>query len=189
MTREVWRDIAGYEGLYQASNLGRIRSLDRTIRRNGIDVHWKGRILQPKVPYPYLGVMLSKNGKARSFRVHRLVAMAFVPNPDNLPVVDHIDSDKTNNAASNLRWCTNQQNLAFAKEAGLITGPTPFSQRTPEQQEHYSRVRKKAILRSDGKRYECTAEAAEDLGVTYSAVMHVLRGLASTCKGYGFTYA
>lgn len=188
MTREEWRDIAGYEGLYQVSNLGRVRSLDHIVKRNNGKMLCKGRVLQPKAPTPYLGVMLSKNGKAHPARVHRLVAMAFVPNPDGLPVVDHIDGNKTNNVASNLRWCTGGQNIRFASDMGLMKA-VPYAQRTPEQQKRYSKARKKAVIRSDGKRYECTAEAAEDLGVTYSAVMHVLRGLTSTCKGYGFTYA
>ena len=187
MAQEIWRDVAGFEGLYQVSDHGRVRSLDHTTKRNNGIVHFKGRILQPKVATPYLGVILSKNGKAHPKRIHRLVALAFVPNPNNLPVVDHIDGDKTNNAAGNLRWCTHEQNTNYASDMGVL-GPTPYARRTREQQERYSNARKKAIVRSDGRLYRCTADAAEDMGVTYSAIMHVLRGMTKTCKGYSFSY-
>lgn len=187
MAHEEWRDVAGYEGLYQVSNLGRVRSLDHVTKRNGHVVRFHGRVLSPKVASPYLGVILSKNGKAHPARIHRLVAAAFVSNPDNLPCVDHIDGNKTNNAADNLRWCTQEQNIGSASSMGLLK-PVPYSRRTKEQQEHYSKSRKKPVVRSDGKEYESTACAAADLGVSYSAVMHVLRGLAKTCKGYSFSY-
>lgn len=187
MAHEVWRDVAGFEGLYQVSNHGRVRSLDHTVRANGRLMHIRGRVLRSNVPSPYLGIILSKNGKAHPARIHRLVAAAFVDNPDGLPCVDHIDGDKTNNAATNLRWCTQKQNMCAASDKGLMR-PVPYAQRTIEQQERYSKSRKKPVVRSDGKEYESTADAAADLGVTYSAVMHVLRGLAKTCKGYSFTY-
>lgn len=185
---EVWKDIEGFEGFYQVSNLGRVRSVDRVVDRNGHLAHIQGKVLSPKVAMPYLGVMLSKNGKAHPARVHRLVAAAFVDNPDNLPCVDHIDGNKTNNNAANLRWCTQKQNMIAASAMGLMR-PVPYARRTPEQQERYSNSRKKPVVRSDGKVYRCTSDAAEDLGVTYSAVMHVLRGLTKTCQGYSFSYA
>lgn len=188
MAHEVWRDIADFEGLYQVSNFGRVRSLDRVVKHGSSQMRLKGRVLSPRVPTPYLGVILSKNGKAYPKRIHRLVAQEFVPNPDNLPAVDHIDGDKTNNAASNLRWCSQKQNIGYANDKGLLR-TVPYSERTEEQKKRYSESRKKTIVRSDGKVYRCTSDAAQDMGVTYAAVMHVLRGITRTCKGYGFTYA
>lgn len=107
---EIWRDIPGYEGKYQASNLGRIKSLDRLVTC-GKQVNFiKGRILKPslqgKENLRYQSVSLCDDGKIKRFLVHRLVAMAFLPNPNNLPQVNHKDENQLNNNLDNLEWCT-----------------------------------------------------------------------------------
>ena len=100
---EIWKDIEGYEG-YQISNMGRVRSLKYN----------KERFLRErKIKTDYLRVSLCKNGVAREFYIHRLVAQAFLPNPDNLPQVNHKDEDKTNNHVSNLEWCTIGYNINY----------------------------------------------------------------------------
>ena len=98
---EEWRDIGGYEGLYQVSNLGRVRSLrDKNNKKREL-------ILKPKIMRNgYLKVDLCKNGKQKTFTVHRLVATVFISNPKNFPVVNHKDENKLNNNVSNLEWCT-----------------------------------------------------------------------------------
>jgi len=99
---EIWKDIDGYKGAYQVSNLGSIRNVK------------SGRILKGSVnSYGYQRVSFSDGGR---FKVHRLVATAFIANPNSLPAVDHIDEDKTNNKVSNLRWCTPEQNLDYYNE-------------------------------------------------------------------------
>ena len=104
MTKEVWRDITGYEGYYQVSSEGRVKSLKRKGRR-------KERILkQVSSSSGYLTVPLCAGGKRKTFLLHRLVCQAFHENPDNNPCVNHIDENKTNNAASNLEWCTYEEN-------------------------------------------------------------------------------
>ena len=116
---EIWKDIIiekngvvyDYTGLYQVSNLGRVRSLDR-IDGNGHTL--RGRILKLRIDnkgYQYVG--LYKNGKRVRFSIHRLVATAFVPNPDNLPVVNHKDENPSNNVCTNLEWCTQKENLNY----------------------------------------------------------------------------
>ena len=98
---ELWKDVKDYEGLYQVSTLGRVRSLDKYVNakiRNVDKVLKRGKILKPNYDKDgYLRVYLYKNGKGTNFLVHRLVVEAFIPNPDNLPCVNHKDEDKTNN--------------------------------------------------------------------------------------------
>lgn len=106
---EVWKPISGYEGLYEVSNLGRVKALDRYIENNGGMQHRRERILKPHGS-PHLGVTLCKGGTTKRLTVHRLVAKAFVPNPNDKPVVDHIDTNPQNNNADNLRWVTTQEN-------------------------------------------------------------------------------
>ena len=105
---EIWKDIKGFEGLYQVSNLGRVRGLDRiAVSKRGWSKKVKGEILTPsKHHYGYLQVSLTKNGKGKSVWIHSLVARAFIPNPYNLPQVNHKDENKTNNRVENLEWCT-----------------------------------------------------------------------------------
>ena len=109
MIEEIWKPIEGYEGLYEVSNLGRVRSLDRFYYR----LH-KGKVLSPtKDRYGYLTVTLNCNGKSKTIKIHRLVAQAFLPNPDNLPQVNHKDEVKSNNCVDNLEWCSAKYNVNF----------------------------------------------------------------------------
>jgi len=103
---EIWKDIKNYEGLYQVSNWGRVKSLG-----NGKSNNSKERVIQPiKSKYGYLQVGLHKNGKMKTFKVHRLVATAFLENQENKPEVNHIDEDKTNNSVENLEWVWHRDN-------------------------------------------------------------------------------
>lgn len=120
---EVWKDIKGYEGLYQVSNLGRVRSLPRGegySKRNHI--HYLKPDINPhnKGEYEtfYERVTLCKEGKTKRFLVHRLVAQAFIPNPDNKPHINHIDCDGTHNWVENLEWVTHSENMLWCYKLG-----------------------------------------------------------------------
>lgn len=111
---EIWKDIAGYEGIYHVSNLGRVKSLDRECAmKNGVTRKKKGKVLKGSFDGKkrYLQVNLSVNGKARILLVHRLVAIAFVDGYKEGLEVDHKDCDTTNNKAKNLRWVNRSQNM------------------------------------------------------------------------------
>lgn len=109
---EEWRPVVGYEGLYEVSNTGQVRSLDMYVKcRYGNYRLHKGKVLSPvKDKKGYLKVVLCCNGKCKTIKVHRLIAQAFLLNPDNLPQVNHKDEDKTNNCVENLEWCTAKYN-------------------------------------------------------------------------------
>lgn len=112
--KETWKDIKCYEGLYQVSNLGRVKSLGRKINtgRNGYRVT-TDMILKQHITRGYARVILQKPGKLKSFQVHRLVADAFVPNPDNKPQVNHKNENKLDNCAENLSWVTPKENCNY----------------------------------------------------------------------------
>lgn len=111
---EEWRDIKGYEGLYQVSNLGRVKSLERYKKNRGKMQLVEGTIRMPRIEKNgYARVDLCKDGKRKMHCVHRLVTEAFVPNPENKPQVNHIDEDRSNNNANNLEWVTNKENCNY----------------------------------------------------------------------------
>lgn len=119
---EIWRPIKGYEGLYEVSNLGRVRSLDRWCsHRRGKQLK-KGKILLGGKDYDgYRLVLLYKEGKRKTFKVHRLVAEAFIPNPNNLPQVNHKDENKLNNSVDNLEWCDAKYNSNYGTHLEKIS--------------------------------------------------------------------
>ena len=114
--QEIWKDIEGYEGLYQVSNKGRVKSLSRLVVRVGKPNYiTKEKILKCSelkgTGYP--AVSLGSNNNFKSMLVHRLVAQAFIPNPDNLPCVNHKDETRNNNDVRNLEWCTQKYNCNY----------------------------------------------------------------------------
>ena len=126
---EVWKDIQGYEGLYQVSNFGRVKSLGRFVDNLVRGHYWQEeRILKTcKRTNGYIGVGLCKDGKAKNFNIHRLVAIAFIPNLENLPQIDHINAIKTDNTVKNLRWVTAKENINNPLNmAHLIGENNPF---------------------------------------------------------------
>ena len=163
---EEWRDIPGYEGLYQVSNIGRVRSLDHPIGTRLM----RGRVLSlQKTKTGYHMVNLSKDGVVSKVFVHRVVAMAFLPKQIDMNFVDHVNGVRSDNRVQNLRWVTCSDNRRNANRLGNL----PKS---------YRRVR-----RSDGVEYESMAAAARALGVTKCAVIANVHGRTKTCKGYVFT--
>lgn len=140
---EVWKDIPNYEGRYQVSNMGRIKSLPREMRcGNGMGIHkvkerilsqvTRRKVISPNGSthiYNYAHVMLKKMGQRQTFQVHRLVAKAFIPNPDNLSDVNHKDENGLNNRVDNLEWMSHKDNCNYGTRnqrsaAGNINNPS-----------------------------------------------------------------
>lgn len=169
---EQWRDVPGYDGLYQVSDRGRVYRVDRGHHMAGMCNHDGYRI-----------VTLCKDGKQCKVFVHRLVAAVFVPNPDNKPEVNHKDGNKANNMASNLEWCTRLENVRHACATGL---------RSKEQYRARalaaSMKTRRKVRRSDGAIFDSVTEAAQSIGKTCAAVYNVMRGLRLSAGGYSFEY-
>lgn len=111
MENEIWKQISGYEGLYEVSNLGNVRSVERRVWSRGFYVTLKGKAKKQVIDTRgYCVVFLFKEGKQKTHRVHRLVANAFIPNPYNKSEIDHINTNKQDNRADNLKWVTPKEN-------------------------------------------------------------------------------
>ena len=117
---EIWKPIPNFEGFYEASNLGRIRSVDKYVMNHSVSEFRKGVVLTPTYhTHGYTYVTLSKLGVKKKYLIHRLVAMAFCDNPNNYKIINHIDGIKDNNIPSNLEWCTSSHNNKEALRLGL----------------------------------------------------------------------
>lgn len=122
---EIWKQVCGYEGIYEVSSKGKVRSLDRYItNKNGKQQFYPGKILGFDITvHPsssYARVTLSKNHKSNRQSVHRLVASAFIPNPNNHPHVNHLDNNGLNNSVENIEWVTHSENMIHAQKQGRL---------------------------------------------------------------------
>ena len=183
MEEEVWKDIDEYEGYYQVSTMGRIRSLDRTIESGqGWTVNRKGKILKTHLSGAYRNypaIRLMKNGVKINHRVHRLVAAAFIPNPENKPEVNHIDGNTENNHVTNLEWCTAKENINHAFENGLY--PERKGRDCPNTKWIYH-VYLEGVCVAD----LCGTEEIKRFGLQSSKVLSCCKGERTQHKGYTF---
>lgn len=167
---EQWKDIKGYEGLYQISNLGRVRSLN--YNRTG-----KVKVLKNSpAKHGYLKISLWHNGKKKTFTIHRLVAEAFIPNPDNLPCVNHKDEDKTNNCVGNLEFCTPEYNNNYGTHNERVSKKLMIS---------VSQYDKTGILI---KVYSSAKDAQMDTGIFRTHITKCCKGKLKTTGGYMWRY-
>jgi hypothetical protein len=119
--KEIWKDVVGYEGLYQVSNLGNVNAVDRYVPCKGSMAFRAGREVYQMMHWGnYRSVTLWKDNKRKVFRVHRLVGIAFLPNPFNKATINHIDSNPANNVVTNLEWATQSENNSHAYAMGRI---------------------------------------------------------------------
>ena len=179
---EVWKDIPGYEGLYQVSNLGRVKSLERRRENNGGLTKVPEKILhQSENGSGYFKVMLCKNSKVKTFFVHRLVAQGFVENTDCKRTVNHINGDKSNNKAENLEWCTYAENNAHAVEVGL----NRMSARNNKASKPVAQYDKDMNFI---KAYPSIKEAERQTGIINQKIVPCCQGKYKTGGGYIWQY-
>ena len=189
MMIEEWRDIEGYEGLYQVSNTGRVKSLDRIaiMSRYGkeIERRIKGRLLKAWIAQDYFHVTLCKRGKIKAPFVHKLVAAAFIDNPNKYKTVNHKDENKKNNRADNLEWCTTlyNRNYGTGEQRRLLAF---MASSATHNKKHRSVI---SVNKKDGqtKRYNSISDATKD-GFTVSCVVNCCKGKLKSHKGHIWRY-
>jgi hypothetical protein len=179
---EIWKEISGYEGLYWVSNLGRIKSADNIL--NQYKSYYPSNHPDNKKYRLFVG--LFKAGKKKDVKVSRLVAKAFVPNPDNKPQVRHKDLDPTNSRWDNLLWTTHKEGVRYAVDNGAWDA-------VPNEKK-FLKVKKTIIqYDSDGanelSRFVGVAKASRDTGVARANIKHCLRGRQKSAGGYVWKYA
>ncbi len=176
---EQWKDIEGYKGIYQVSNLGRVRSLDHYVKtgHNGERLV-KGRILkQNKTCNGYLFIKTSKKYGSKHLAVHRLVAKAFIENSNKFPNVNHKDEIKHNNIVTNLEWCNHSYNALYG------TCQERLNQYKQKSVEALDKNTKEVVYVFKSMKY-----AAETLGIYKEQISSVCRGERKTAGGYIWRY-
>ena len=185
--KEIWRDVGeikgiDYTGLYQVSNYGQVRSLDRTdiylMKGKEVKRSRKGIIMTPtEDEYGYLRIRLSKNGMETGFGIHQIVGIAFIPNPLNLPDINHKDENKKNNCVDNLEWCTKGYNNNYNN-----------------RQKRIAAKRQKITLQIDPNTNEIIkegssiAEAEKQLGLSCGHISRCCNGKRKICGGYKWAF-
>ena len=176
-SNEIWRDIVGYEDTHQVSNLGRVRVKERVINTSTGKRKYKSKLLSIQTSVEgYKFVILIVNNNRKTAYIHRLIAEAFIPNPDNLPCVNHRDEDKSNNSIENLEWCTVAYNNTYGTRL-----------------ERVSKTRSKSIIQYslDGtfiRIWDSTREAAKFIGCCRENINRCLIGVTNTAYGFKWKY-
>lgn len=183
--QEIWKDIKDFEGMYQVSNLGRVRSVDR-LDSNG-RLH-KGAIRAIRDNRDgYKIVELCKDNKVKSYRVHRLVATAFIDNPDDKPEVHHVDSDRGNNKLDNLRWVTHKENNNFPEHIEALKKNPNWLKNIAKVIEAKSQ-RAKFIKGDFVKVFDSLSQGARELGLDKTSCSRVANGKRRHTHGYKVEY-
>lgn len=205
---EIWKDIKDFEGFYQVSNYGNVKSLERIVEcSNGRQRLCKEKVLKlRKNNNGYLDVHLYKEGKGKTMKVHRLVAQAFIDNPSNHPIISHKDENPLNNCVSNLEWCTQEYNINYGTRNERMAatkkenGQYERIAATNKVNGHYEHLAELSKLRCSKPvfqysisgdfiaKYESTIEAARQLHYSQGNISSCCRGERKTHKDYLWSY-
>ena len=179
MEQEQWKDIIGYKGLYQISSFGRVKSVERYVKHSyGGTQFLRERILRPTSKYNhYLRISLCKDAKMMSYDIHRVIALHFIPNPENKEYVNHIDGNKQNNSLENLEWSTPSENQLHAFRTGLKPNVSRVASEICKARvgdKHPCSI--KLIDTKTGVIYHSITEAAKKHGVSITLIGYYLKG-------------
>ena len=186
--KEIWKDIEGYEGIYQVSNLGRIKALKKIVRWDGGKDYPREEYIMKKIVKNsgYEQITLSKNSTQVRRIVHRLVASAFLPKDPTRPFINHKDGNKANNRVDNLEWCTTKENNLHKYR---VLGHRPstlgrFGKDSPKSK----RVKQLSLDGSLVKLWDCASDAVRECGFDSAGISKVAYGKQSHHKGYRWEY-
>lgn len=187
---EIWKDIHGYERIYQISNLGRVKAKGNPYFCNGKQLDSDGRILKPQPNSKgYLRIYLTKNGSKKYFFIHRLVAEHFIPNPDELDTVNHKDFNPQNNSTENLEWTTRKGNMRYSADRGRFDHTEIWAKRIKRS---LDRVMGKPVIGTEistGRTIKLKAlNDSRNYGFQPSCVCNCCKGIRQTHKGYRWKY-
>lgn len=170
---ELWKSIKDYEGLYEVSNFGRIRSVDRYVEQQGRMQLYKGCLMSPFYNNSgYVCIRLSKNNKKHNFTLHRLVAIAFLPNPNNLPCINHIDESHDNNCIDNLEWCDQSYNQGY--------GSLPLRRKLA----YGTRIAQYDLNGKYIRDFLSAREAEAEIGINHTQIVKCCKGLYHSAGGF-----
>lgn len=203
---EIWKDIKGFEGLYQVSNLGRVKSFQKYGKNGGLRAFRKDKD-------GYLILFLHKNGRQYIKKVHRLVAEAFIPNPENKPCIDHINTIKTDNTIQNLRWCTIKENAENPLSRIHISKARTGTKASDDTKRKFSSMKKGELNPMYGKNHTDdtkkkmsipimqldmngaiveefygAADASKKTGIHRQTIVGVLKGRGKSAGGFKWKY-
>ena len=190
---EVWKDIPGYEGLYQVSDMGRIKRIAGYKKRN----KWGSYTILPEKYMKssfdkdgYLRIGLAKDRERKTYHVHRLVALAFLPNPNNYPQINHKDENKQNNAVDNLEWCTCSYNINYGTRNDKIASKYNKKKRTgADPNSKFARKVAQYDLAGNLIRVWASISLVEqELGANHSSIIQNCQGKRKMVYGYKWAY-
>lgn len=184
LPNEYWVSIHGYEGLYEISNLGRVKSLSRLVKnKNGMRCVSERIIKQKLDKDGYLLINLCKNQKMGTYKMHRLVAYAFIQNADSKPQINHINGIRGDNRCENLEWCTNGENQRHAYK--FLNKKTPMGMKGRYGHDPRS---KPVVCVNTGERFVSAKHAARLMNIHKKSILYNCHGKQKSASGYQFQF-
>lgn len=183
--KEIWKDVKDYEGLYQVSNIGRIKSLSRFV-----NTYKKGRIKKEHIlsiidnGNGYCYVTLSKNNKHKNYFVHRLVASAFINNPNNYKEINHKDNNKKNNCVDNLEWCDRSYNVKYSYDKGYHIPSKNLLGKFGKEHPISKSVKQYDLQGNFIKEFESANLASKETNICYCSIKKCRNGKQKSAGGY-----
>ena len=196
--KKEWKEIKGYEGKYIVSNYGEVISLPRLKQNNSKKQYVEPKELSKHISSTngYVYVLLCGKGKCKNVRLHKLVAEAFIPNPEHKEQVNHIDGNKRNNCVNNLEWCTQDENMAHSYKIGLrdkskmAENMRQLGRNSKGKQGHHIRN----ILQIDKetnkvlREWRCILDASKELNISNTSIQNACTKRSKTAGGYKWKY-